>query len=269
MRLSPEESSPEATASSRRSPLYKWLLILFILAVAAFSAIPNYVTDRWPWKTPPELPHLESLKALQQQGLSLPNWHGKQQVIEIGGHKWSYQPMSTIGTTTGTTAGTSDSPTSPSTAAETNESQNQNFVLLLRPQTWQRDLPQVDWMDINGAQGWTEDSQRRLRFTLSTEAASPVQISARFFRGWNQERTFAVLQWYAWDTGGSPAPSDWFWVDQGSQWHDRQRTPWVAVCLFFPIKPLGDIETVRSQATALGQVVQSALLKTALSPTPT
>lgn len=250
------------TVSSQRSPLYKWLVVLFILAIAVFSILPNYITDRWTWNNPPELSNIQALKTLQQQGLSMDNWRTlEQQVVEIGGHKWSYQFMSS------TTASPSPTSTSTSTTIFTAIEAPQNLVLLLRPQTWHRDLPQVDWMDINGTQGWTEDSQRQLRFSvLSADAVQkPVQINARFFRGWNQERTYAVLQWYAWAGGGSPAPSRWFWADQWSQWHDRQRTPWIAVSLFFPIKPLGDIETVRAQAEAVGQQVQATLMQTSLS----
>lgn len=246
------------TASSQRSPRYKWLLVLFILAVAAFSAIPNYLVDRWAWEKPPELANIVALRALQQQGLSLANWQTlEQQVVEIGGHKWSYQALSP----------TLTAPLTPTSSAEATPQLPQNLVLLLRPQTWHRDLPQVDWMDINGVQGWTEDSRRQIQFTTPSVGTEPrsIQVSARFFRGWNQERTFAVLQWYAWPTGGSPAPSHWFWVDQGSQWRQHQRTPWIAVSLLFPIKPLGDIETVRTQAEALGQQVQSTLMATVLT----
>lgn len=235
------------TASSDRSPLYKWQVVIFILAIAAFITLPSYLTADWAWKRVPELDHIEALKTLQQQGLSLANWQTvEQQRVEIGGHQWSYQLVTPVAT------------------ADT--SLPQNVALLLRPQTWHRDLPQVDWMDINGAQGWTEDSQRQLQFTVPSPGVTSrsVQVTARFFRGWDQERTYAVLQWYAWTSGGSPAPSNWFWVDQGSQWLDRQRTPWIAVSLFFPIKPLGDIETARTRAEAMGKLVQSTLMKNAL-----
>jgi cyanoexosortase B-associated protein len=223
-------------------------VVIFVLAIAACSALVSYFTTGWVWEKTPELAHLESLRTVQQQGLSLSDWQTvEQRGVEIGGHKWSYQLVI------------------PPTKAET--SLPQNVALLLRPQTWHRDFPQVDWMDINGVQGWTEDSQRLLQFTVPQRGVESrsVQVTARFFRGWNQERTYAVVQWYAWATGGSPIPSHWFWVDQGSQWLDRQRTLWVAVSLLFPIKPLGDIETARAQAEALGKLVQSALITNVLS----
>jgi len=243
--------------SPQRYSFYKWFIILFVLGIAAFSALSNYVTDGWTWANLPELNNVQSLQTLQQQGLSLTNWHIlEQQTVEIGGHKWSYQSMAPVA-----------SPAEPFATTAVATDVPQNVVLLLRPQAWHRDLPQVDWMDINGTQGWTEDSQQSLRFTVPSADLQPksVQITARFFRGWNQVRTYAVLQWYAWPEGGSPAPSHWFWADQWSQWHDRQRTPWIAVSLFFPIKPLGDIEAVRTQATALGQLVQSTLMQNSLS----
>lgn len=252
-------SQPEP---SQRSLRYKWLLVLFVLAIAAISTLPNYITDSWTWANLPNLENTQSLKTLQQQGLPLVNWQIlEQQTVEIGGHKWSYQSMAPAELSLSELSSTA--PFSTTTDAI---DLPQSVVLLLRPQTWHRDLPQVDWIDINGTQGWTEDSQRRLRFTVSSADSQqkPVQITARFFRGWNQARTYAVLQWYAWPQGGSSAPSHWFWVDQWSQWHDRQRTPWIAVSLFFPIKPLGDIEAARTQATALGKLVQSTLMQNSL-----
>ncbi|HEY9663536.1 MAG TPA: cyanoexosortase B system-associated protein, partial [Allocoleopsis sp.] len=101
------------------------------------------------------------------------------------------------------------------------------------------------------------------KFTVAA-GVKPISVSARFFRGWNQEHTYAVVQWYAWSNGGSPAPMDWFWVDQQSQWRDHQHTPWVAVSLLLPLPPLGDLETVQAQAISLGQVVQTTLMQTAL-----
>lgn len=217
----------------------KLLIALFVLAIAAVPVLPNYVTQRWSWRSPPEVPGLELLRALEQQGLAVSGWESRdQQEVEISGHTWSLQTLA---------APQPDAPP---------------VLLLLRPQTWHRDQPQVEWMDINGIQHWTVDRRQPLRFTAPTQP--PTQVTARFLRGWNQQQTYAVLQWYAWSTGGSPAPSRWFWADQRAQWRDRQRMPWVAVCLMIPIKPLGEIEPVRSLAESLGQRVQTALIEQAL-----
>ncbi|WP_416665810.1 cyanoexosortase B system-associated protein [Egbenema bharatensis] len=234
------------TESPKRILLHKFLLVIFVLAIVVFLSLPNYRTGQWTWNAERELSNIQELRLLQQQGLSLPGWQTvTQQTGEIGGRKWSIQGIV---------------PTS------TSEPTSQNTVwLLLRPQTWHRDMPQVDWMDINGVQQWTADSNRSLQFTVPDPfTQQPIPINTRFLRGWNQQRTYAVLQWYAWANGGHPAPARWFWVDQRSQLFHRTRTAWIAVSLLIPIKPLGDIETVRSQAQELGQLVQTALMEEVL-----
>jgi cyanoexosortase B-associated protein len=234
------------TDSPSRISFYKSLMVMFVLAIAAFIVVPNYLTGQWIWNTSQELNHLQELRAIQQEGITLPGWRTiTQQTGEIGGRKWSIQGII------------------PDTVSEPATPQNTVWVLL-RPQTWHQDMPQVDWVDIRGFQQWTTDSNRSLRFTVpgvSPDAVDqqPVAINARFLRGWNQQRTYAVLQWYAWANGGNPAPSQWFWADQRSQLFHHTRTPWIAVSLLIPIKPLGEIETVRSQAAELGQLVQLTL----------
>lgn len=237
------------SAVSQRLPAYKIWVALFILAIAVFVTVPHYVAGDWNWAKVPELSNVRQLQTLQQQGLDLPGWQTIQQnEVTIGGHQWSVQEISR----------------NSGSATNNADLASDRAWILLRPQIWHKDLPQVDWMDINGSQSWTADSIRSLKFTVSSPNQSSIPIKARFLRGWSQARTYAVVQWYAWNTGGSPAPSDWFWADQGSQWHDRHHTAWVAVSLLIPIKPLGDIETARSEATALAQLVQTNLMQTTL-----
>lgn len=242
--------------SLQRSQAFRVLIVLFLLAVAAVSAVPNYFTNQWSWSRQSEVPHLSQLRKLQEEGLAIPEWQTvNQQKVEIGGHKWSVQ---TILPDDNNATSALSSP----------------VVLMLRPQTWHRDQPQVDWMDINGVQQWTADSQRRLQFTISApdlasnsghQQTKPVRVQARFLRGWNQQQTYAVLQWYAWVNGGDSAPSQWFWSDQISQLRNGDRMPWVAVSILIPMKPLGDIELTRPLAESLGQAVQSALMVSALN----
>jgi cyanoexosortase B-associated protein len=241
--------------SSRQTRLFTVLSTLFVLAIAAASVIPNYWTGNWFWSKPLEPPNIQQLVAVQKQGLTLPGWQTlEQQVVEIGGHKWSRQAIL------------------PESATQATEwSLRSPIIVILRPQTWHRDQPQVDWMDINGVQQWTADNRRSLRFAVIPNANgdrsnAPVQVQARFFRGWNQQQTYAVVQWYAWSKGGHSAPSRWFWVDQVTQWRDRHRMPWVAVSLLIPIKPLGEIEQSRLLAETLAQTVQSSLMVGALNP---
>ncbi|MCU0570768.1 MAG: cyanoexosortase B system-associated protein [Oculatellaceae cyanobacterium Prado106] len=232
---------------SRSSPWFKAAIVLFMLAIAAITAIPNYFTGQWVWQRVPGIENLEQLKTLQQKGLMIPGWESLDQGIwEMGGHKWSVQAIA------------------PQADAETTTLQTAT-ILMLRPQTRIKDLPQVDWVDINGTQRWTADSLRSVKFSTSALQDAPaVEVQARFLRGWSQNRTYAVLQWYAWADGGHSAPSRWFWVDQWGQLRDRRRVPWVAVSLLVPIEPLGDITTHQTQIEALGQLVQTTLMQTAL-----
>ncbi|MBD1866907.1 cyanoexosortase B system-associated protein [Oculatella sp. FACHB-28] len=242
--------------TSPRSQLLRMLVILFILAIAAIPAISTYFTGSWVWKGLPEVPRLEQLRAIEQEGLVLPEWQTlNQETVEIGGQDWSVQAIA------------------PTNQVVTETSSQAPIFLMLRPQTWQRDQPQVEWMDINGVQRWTADSKRQIKFEAQipsgqlsdSSSIKSAQVEARFLRGWNQRQTYAVLQWYAWSDGGNPAPSHWFWADQRSQWRNRHRMPWVAVSILIPIQPLGDIEQVRTLAITLGQTVQSALMQNALS----
>ena len=234
-----------ADVSPPRSPLYKLLVVIFLLAIAAASAVPLYLSGNWTLSKVPELSNVPALQRLQKSGLTLPGWQTTvQKTIEIAGHKWSMQAIA---------------PAAPSSAAPSSEPQTAP-VLLLRPQTWHRDLPQVDWMDIRGARGWTEDSDRPLSFSVPRSGTASIPVEARFFRGWTDEQTYAVLQWYAWKDGGNAAPSGWFWAEQRSQLRDRQHLSWVGISLLLPIQPLGEIASAQSQIEALGKQVQTALI---------
>lgn len=244
-----------ANQASDRSGLLKRLVVLFVLAIALASAIPGYLGGKWTWQQTPQPSHLSPLKAVLQDGLPLLGWQIlEQQTVEIGGHKWLAQAILPV--------------------TESESSIQKTVWLLLRPQSWERDLPQIDWTDINGVQQWTTDSQRQIKFTVPPPANQqrsasnrvqaenvPSTITARFLRGWTEKRTSAVLQWYAWADGGHPDPSHWFWADQWRQLRDRQRQEWVAVSIQMPIKPFGAIETVQAEAEALGQLVQTALIE--------
>ncbi|MCU0525278.1 MAG: cyanoexosortase B system-associated protein [Elainella sp. Prado103] len=237
------------TQTPSRSPLIKRLLVLFLLAIALSAAIPGYLHQAWGWQQVPPLPQAQQLKQLRQSGLTLPGWQTvEQRIVEIGGHKWSAQAI------------VPDSLTDPTLEAAT--------WLLLRPQVWEQDLPQIDWVDIDGARQWQVDSQHQLRFAASAAAPSDVtySVNARFFRGWTTRRTDAVLQWYSWADGGSSAPSHWFWADQWQQLRNRQRLAWVAVSIQMPIPPFSEIQAVQPEAAALAKLVQSTLITTIFQP---
>ena len=235
------------------SLMTKWRIVSriavvgFLLILVGFGAVPGYWTGSWPWAKLPPVTNLKQLKALRNEGLEIPGWQTiEQATLNIGGNKWSFQAI---------------------------QQDNQKPVyLLLLPQNGPKSQPQVEWADINSffqsyaktqENGeWQTDSYTKLRFTTDISegtTTSVTQVTARLFRAWNGQKTFAMVQWYAWPEGGHSVPSRWFWLDQVAQLH-RRRVPWVAVCLRIPIKPLGKIEESKPLATSLGKLIQSALM---------
>ncbi|MGF1482253.1 MAG: cyanoexosortase B system-associated protein [Cyanophyceae cyanobacterium] len=213
-----------------RSRLALALLLALLLGIAA---VPGYLSGNWLWSDLPET-DLTAVRALKQ-GLSLPGWETiDQATVRIGSHQWSAQLMSNA---------------------------EQQATLFLLPQTYYRNQPEVEWMDVRGAERWKTDSSQTLQFSLPQTNT----VTAHFFRAWNQRNTFAVVQWYAWPSGGHYAPARWFWLDQQAQLK-RQRVPWVAVYLKIPITPLGELEAERTQAESLAKTVQLALLAGPLQP---
>ncbi len=232
------------------------LVVIAILALfVAVSAIPRYLSS-WPWSTPLKVPNQTALQSIRDQGITLPDWLVKEQIkTKIGGHTWSIQQLSTVDE--GRFAATS-----PST-----------IFLLLRPQVWEADQPEVEWLDLEGSQRWQTDSHQALPFEIDRNKLEnipanidkldkTIRINTDFFRAWNKDQTYAILQWYASPIGGSASPAWWFWADQKAQWQQRQRMPWVAVSIWLPIAPLGDIAPHQEMAVALGQSVQAELIQT-------
>jgi len=129
-------------------------------------------------------------------------------------------------------------------------------VLLLLPQPWHSNQPQLEWMDVSGAQHWRIESRRRLKVAPSP-GAGPV--NARFVRAWGDRQSVAVVQWYAMPSGGHPSPGHWFWANQWSQLTRRALTPWVAVSLVLPREPrelsgaIADYQPLAAELTALIQ----------------
>jgi len=204
------------------------------------GAVPGYLSGKWPWVKPPRVRNLKQLREIRTSGLNLPGWQTLvQQAITIGRHKWSDQQIQAEGET--------------------------KAVLLLLNQNSHVAQPRVEWVDINGHQqqissDWKTDSYQTKQFTVTpTDADGTVLVRARFFRGWNQRQTYAILQWYARPDGGSTGPISWFWADRMAM-IKGDRAPWVAVCLLIPIEPLGDIEQTWPLAKALGETVQTTLM---------
>ena len=225
----------------------KAVLLVLLLVLAAIGAAPGYLSGKWRWSEPPKVATLSQLTKLRQVGLQIPGW----QVIDrktpqVGEHKWLMQEI-------------------------TNANKDKAIVLLF-PQKGNREQPEVEWSDVSGFQNWETDSDLSVDFTVENPA---TKVTAQFFRGLTKRQrgsaqetrrqTYAVLQWYAWSTGGHPAPSQWFFADRAAQWQNR-RIPWVAVSILVPIEPLDTIERHRSEVESLAQTIQSTLMSSVLRP---
>lgn len=225
----------------RQYKLYKIVVLLFLLLLVAAVAIPGYATGRWPWTNPPPVTNLKQLKTLRQEGLMLPGFEARRLYnnVQIGGHRWLFQEIQEI------------------------EHPERITILLLRPQNGPKDQPQVEWLDIDGFHRWQREADRTLRFTVELAKIPnqpPPTVEAQLFRSWTAQtppQTFAVVQWYAWPGGGSPATSRWFWQDSIARLSNR-RASWVAVCIIVPFHSASDIEISRLQS--LGEIVQAQLM---------
>ena len=242
----PEEISvpPRGAPFAKQKRLLQWVIVLVLAVVVAIAAAPSYLSGQWPWSTPLKAPQINQIKALRNTALSLPGWQVySQQEVRIGGNEWGlteYEAADAAAATPG-------------------------FALLLRPQPWHDEQPEVEWVDIIGSRGWQVSDLHRIRFSIPSDNGSSVQVTARYFRGIDEQRTFAVMQWYAWPTGGHPTPGHWFWVDQAQQWTQRKRMPWVAVSVFLPIEPVGNIRPYTEEAIAIGQAIQTNLIASTFS----
>lgn len=221
----------------RRYQLSKIIVLVFLLVLVGLIAIPGYGTGRWPWTNPPPVANLKQLKILRQNGLTLPGWQTLriQNHVLIGGHKWLVEEIKNDRTIA---------------------------VLLLLPQNGPKDQPQVEWLDIKGFHRWQTNSDRTLSFTVNLTSVANTQtatVTARFFRSRTAQHTFAVLQWYAWQNGGSPSTSRWFWEDSIARLSNR-RASWVAVCIIVPIEPNADIKIAEPILNSLGKIVQAKLM---------
>ena len=239
--------------STARPSSKNWIALAVIGILATFIAIttlPDYLSGGWPWSNPPESPHLKALQAVRKEGMTLPDWQAVlSETADFGGDQWSVQQFSSA-------AGAVGEPRPPAL--------DEQMLLLLRPQATDSEQPEVEWIDLMGAQRWTVDSQQRLRVDVES---APVRVD--FARAWNDQQTFAIAQWYAWPQGGHPSPSHWFWGDQLSQWKHRERLSWIAVSLLLPVPPLSDIAPQQPRIEAAVKTVQAALQAQFFNPLDT
>ncbi len=201
------------------------LLTVLLMVVMA----PAYLTGQWPWVTSPQLTDtdLAALNTLREEGLAIPNWSPTEhQVVTLNRQDWSVNGYTT----------TASGPA-------------QEMVLLLHPQPWHSNQPQVEWVDLAGLQNWRVEKRRRLRLQDGQQA---LPVWANWLQVRDDQQTLAVLQWYAWPGGGHPAPRRWFWANQRSQLTRHTLTPWVAVSLLVPMPPLADGTAMKTWMAELG-----------------
>ena len=233
-------------AQTRPKPhsLVQWGLIAVLAALVAIAALPSYFSGQWPWSNELPVPHIEELRALLEEPLAVPGWEATfHQEVPIGGDRWTLAEYRQMG--------------------ETNEPE-ETFGLLLRPQRSSDQQPEVEWVDLRGAQSWQVDHRDTVRWHITLDGAShsPATVTTQYFRGIDARNTFAVMQWYAWPSGGHFAPGKWFWADQAQQWQQRQRLPCVAVSVLLPIEPVGDIRSHTAKVIEIAQAVQQGLSTT-------
>ncbi|MFH7245374.1 MAG: cyanoexosortase B system-associated protein [Spirulina sp.] len=224
-------AQPPSTATPRL-PM-RWVQLglgALLMMLVAMVMVPGYLGGQWPWVVAPQLTSgdLAALHTLRDEGLEMPNWqHQQHQVVALNRQDWSVNEYTAL-----------------DAAAPA-----QQMVVLLHPQPWHSNQPQVEWVDLAGMQNWR--IERRKSLALGSDA-DPLPVRANLLQVRNDQQTFAVLQWYAWPGGGHPAPSHWFWVNQRSQLATHTLTPWVAVTVLVPIPPLADLGTYQSWMAELG-----------------
>ena len=218
-------------------------LLIFLSILLAVGTVPGYLAGKWQWQNPPAVKVLGELKQIRKQGIEIPGWRTtEQKSMILGEHPWSIQNIESE---------TKDITTEDTAIKDT-------ATVFLFTQNGPRDQPQVEWSELDGVQRWKRDSESQQSFTVNQ-----VPLTARLFRAWNSKRTYAVMQWYAWSTGGHPEPSHWFFADRLAQFQGK-RQPWIAVSILLPMEPLDDLNKYRDKITALAQPIESRLLETTL-----
>lgn len=229
-------TSPPRRFTLKSIPLGQLVVLGVLLLLFVLGAGPGYLKGRWAWQSSPPVAALKSMQQIPRLGLTLPGWETtSQEQANLAGQTWSAQTLVA--------------------QAESGIEPGTSLILLVHPQLDQKDKPQVEWTNIQGHFRWTEDQIARLSLPLPQ---GPAPLRARLLRGWTEENTYGLLEWYALPGSGTPYPRDWFWRDRQAQFKG-DRTPWMAVVLMQPMEPLGQVEEVRDNLTAAAAQVQAAI----------
>ncbi len=209
------------------------IVVLCLLSLAiVFVAIPSYFSQQWSWSQLPLVPEVAQMRTIPETKLNFTGWTTvAQKQMSLNNYPWSFQLI---------------------------EKPGEDIVLVaLKAQKYYKDQPEVEWVDLQGIEKWKSDGYKTLEFP--SEIKPNHSITARWFQAWN-DKTYAVVQWYAWPGGGHHAPSQWFLADQKAQLKEK-RVPWVAVSIRIPMGALGDLKDMESLAKPLAQEVQKTLEK--------
>lgn len=237
------KDNPQNQPSGQFPRLMRLALVGILALLVSITALPAYLTGQWPWVNPPQVPQIKALQALAQDGLTLPGWTlDTHQVVSINGKHWSINELA-----------------SPPRDQATDWPPR--ILVLVYPQPWHTNQPEVEWMDLQSTQHWQINDRRDLTFEApaAAGASSPSRVTGQIFQATNPQQSFVGLQWYAWPGGGHVSASHWFWVNQRSQWLHKTLTPWIAVSLLVPISPHADMEVDRPLIAALGNLIQQEL----------
>lgn len=212
-------------------------LLLVSLLLGAIWAWPQVPT----WRSPIKVPNAGALRQIREEGLPLPTDRtAKKAQVRIGGNRWVGQDL-----------------TADNGAIAT---------ILMRPQSGAKDLPYVDWSDLDGFFKWQQEDIQTLTVDIAnTEPAT--QVKARWFIARDPRNTrvvhfpqrVAVAQWYALGAAGRPTILQWFWRDQWAQLQGG-RMPWIAVSVRLPVEPGVELATTEATTTELITTIQGAIV---------
>ncbi|NJK39326.1 MAG: cyanoexosortase B system-associated protein [Oscillatoriales cyanobacterium SM2_3_0] len=132
------------------------IALALLLTLVLLGAIPGYLSGNWPWADIPQVQTLAQLQRVRKQGLELSDWKTLEaKPLDMRGHQWLIQTV---------------------------EKQGQKAIIMLLPQNYYKDRPQVEWMDFNGFQRWKTDSYQRLPLNVAaTGQSQSVKAEAEFF----------------------------------------------------------------------------------------
>jgi cyanoexosortase B-associated protein len=205
------------------------LLLLALLTLLAIGALARDLTHRgWDWMSTPKIANIQRMAKLKKSGIEIPGTKMiDRREVRIGEGEWSAQIIE--------------------------PSDGTRITVLLKPQIYYKDQPEVEWSDVQSIARWKSERSADLVFP----SPSGGTVTARFYRAW-QTNTFAVVQWYAWLGGGHHDNAVWYWQDQRARL-TRQRTPWIAVSIHIPLEPTKKIDSARPLALDLAEKIQSEL----------